>query len=198
MRVHANQRTPLAPLQGAILAERDGDMVPGHRCAQPWAEISRPVGPMRDVPEGGMRSSTASLRANGSVPYASPMNRNSKSAFSLLIGPVTRVANDGRDSHAMPPRPAGRLTHVPDGDRDSICGCRVEACAVATLNRVPNGDRDSSPRLGEATPWDNVMMTPPMLAPAVAGSPGFSVLTPSTTARVTPLTASMSALSDWN
>ena len=61
MRHAASHRIILAPLQGAAESRCLRVMNPGHRFAQPWARVFRPVGPMNFVPNGD-RDSSPGLR----------------------------------------------------------------------------------------------------------------------------------------
>lgn len=110
MREQANHGAPLAPLQGAMLAERADVMVPGHRSAQPWARVSRPVGP---------------------VNCSLDDDQDSKTMTTPPIGRVRHAPNGGRDSSPGLKEPWRRMPWVtpahpvfipsrPEGAREAL------------------------------------------------------------------------------
>ncbi len=94
----------LAPLQGATTGLRCVRLMnPGHRCAQPWARVFRPVGPKQDV-----------LKTD----------RGCEGVIVRLVGPMQRVMETDRGFVGVVSWPVGPMVCVPNGDRDSSPGLR--------------------------------------------------------------------------
>ena len=132
--------TPLVPPQGTPERVWDPRDVPGHRVAQPWAAVSRPVGPESSVPNGGQ--------------HPGPGRREPGADDALKRSPrwaaIRGVPNGDTGTRGPITRSVGPESVAPTGNPNAP---RSIARPIDPVCIVPKGDGDPGPGLGEAMPW---------------------------------------------
>jgi hypothetical protein len=103
----------LAPLQGAARAGRN---IPEHRVAQPWARLSRPVGPISRSPKG--------------TPHAA-------AEVSRPVRPVPGAPNGNPEPHALRPMPVGSASRAPNGGQEHSPGMSTAIPRETNPRNVP-------------------------------------------------------------